>query len=380
MFIYIVMSRKQKETTRKNAKRKVGTTKRDRDHLATRRSSRDKRAKAVKKSANEFVDCNDNITDFCVSSDGKSIYYKSATYKRKDPEIGSGGNGTIYKYTSSDKPPLVVKEFTDDAEFNSEVAASKLLGGDKSVIQTYYNYSNKLIIMPLLKGTLHDKQNLPQQIKFKFFTAVVNNIIRLLENDIIYTDLKCENIMYIGSHVKLIDVGGIFKDETEHKCSFTYPHRGIDENGNPGISYPFVDTENGKSCWQTPSFSEHFLQQIVSLHQVFVMDKDGDRYVYRTKDTQVHGDFDFLEYNYFKNADGSSKFDNKQSIIEELKRYIGEINYINTLYPEKTQKKLPPLPTNIGKKKGNEGFFTVLQGYYNGFFVYKRQKSSKLVH
>ena len=221
------------------------------------------RRSSFKGTSPNLLSCNGQNNDNCISCPGWKLQlrFEGAELKQQNL-INKGAYGTVLKYSGTDKLGkeinLAVKFFSDPEDFNTErrlsqIIFDKLESTDKldesnekldkfGVIPSYYSDECQILTMHFKDGdltglNLKDESN---PTKIKIFTDVITFLIELAKQDLFYTDLKLENVLYQTTEdnpdsnykIYLADIGGIIignpEDHPDIKfqmAPFTLPYK-----------------------------------------------------------------------------------------------------------------------------------------------------------
>lgn len=186
----------------------------------------------------ELSDCSiPNVDCISCSDGGITLKFKGVELENKRL-INEGSYGKVMKYSginekSGEQINLAVKFFFQPKDFNTERRLSQIIfdklnlkengGVDKfGVIPSYYSVNCRSIIMHFkdgdLKGLDLTEHSNSSQVKKNIFIQVMTFLIGLAGQDLFYTDLKLENVLYQevkeGNQdstykIYLADIGGI---------------------------------------------------------------------------------------------------------------------------------------------------------------------------
>lgn len=159
---------------------------------------------------------------------------------KKGQELGSGSFGYVYEYKAENneiRKKFAMKIFNKKDEYESEkYKSSKLydiLYKNKIgvVASSYYNDDYKIIIMDRKEGNLQElfEGNLFTRMDiYQIIEKIKDYLIILLNNQIVYGDLKLNNILYSENEndydITFGDIGSIYflNDTTQHNKYVRY--------------------------------------------------------------------------------------------------------------------------------------------------------------
>lgn len=167
-------------------------------------------------------------------------------------QLGKGLFGTVLLYESDEKMFRIALKITSDlteigiirnsGDKIQNLLSTKILG-QKLIQNTIFYY----VALPAMEGSLLNIINVLKQnpvLAIKICLSVTSTLKKLYENDLIYTDLKVENILYryIGQNTINIVVGDIGGVVQKRVAKFPYTYL-------PSISNPIIANEE-LSRWQ----------------------------------------------------------------------------------------------------------------------------------
>ena len=198
-------------------------------------------------------------------------------------EISHGSYGTVYEFTGDKDIKLAVKYFNNEKDFEiekkiAEIIFDKIKSKEEGspdnlgVIPSYFSNKCKTLVMHFKDGNLNNLKlpdNKPEKKRIlkNIFQQVVGFIIALIQEDLFYTDLKLENILYqqvVTDDKKtykpyLADIGGIilgdpFENSNSQNAVFSLPYK----------KYNIVKIKKEDNINNRDDFILSFIQQIMS--------------------------------------------------------------------------------------------------------------------
>ena len=181
-----------------------------------------------------------------------TFYYKDGDNKieLKKTKIASGASGTVYEIKQGPYS-FTVKQFQNKEEEKKELKILEILLKTQPILCNVVNshiitYKNKkFIVMDRYDGSLYElleKPSISRNVSLKtnldIFKQILHDVYCLYTNNLYYTDLKLENILYkiTGKStlkISLGDIGSICNKEIK-PCGIThYPPEFVDQIYNP---------------------------------------------------------------------------------------------------------------------------------------------------